>query len=101
MMKKWFEDSKKTSGKETVKIIVGCKSDLEEKREVNVKEAEQYAESVGLKYFETSSKENINVQETFMNLVAEIETRVSQHSSSPQEKEKLTLEKSEKKSKCF
>ena len=39
--------------------LVGNKSDLEESRQVNVKEAQEYADSIGALFHETSALKNI------------------------------------------
>ena len=39
--------------------LVGNKSDLEESRQVNVKDAQEYADSIGALFHETSALKNI------------------------------------------
>ena len=46
-------------------ILLGCKSDLENKRVINYDDAQTIAQSNGMKYIETSSKLNINVTDGF------------------------------------
>jgi GTPase SAR1 family protein len=45
------------------KVLVGNKVDLEEKRVITKSEAQKIAQEHGMDYFETSAKENINIQE--------------------------------------
>jgi len=45
--------------------LVGTKADLESKREVDAEKIESLANQFGLQYFETSSKKNNFVGETF------------------------------------
>ena len=44
--------------------LVGCKSDLEEKK-VSLSEINEFAQGHGMTYFQTSAKENLLVQDTF------------------------------------
>jgi Ras-related protein Rab-8A len=53
-------------------ILVGTKSDSDKKREVTDKEIENYADSLGCRYIETSAKNQINVEEVFFRLAQQI-----------------------------
>ena len=44
-------------------LVVGNKNDSPEKKVVDYSEAQKYAEQVGIDLFETSAKDNINVEE--------------------------------------
>jgi Ras-related protein Rab-8A len=46
------------------KLLVGCKVDLE-KRVVSIDAAQALAKDLGCKYVETSSKDDLNVQQAF------------------------------------
>lgn len=48
--------------------LVGNKIDLTQDRKVMETEADDYAKGLGLKYFEVSAKENINVEEMFTDI---------------------------------
>ena len=47
-------------------MLVGCKSDLLDSRQVNDEQIKELTDSEGLKYFETSAKLGVNVNESFM-----------------------------------
>ena len=53
-------------------VLVGNKCDLKEDRQVSVVEGQDLAISWGCPYFETSAKDNINVEESFYQLVREV-----------------------------
>ncbi|KAK7099720.1 hypothetical protein V1264_022785 [Littorina saxatilis] len=50
-------------------VLVGNKCDLEESRVVNQSRGQDLAQDLGLEFFETSAKENINVKAVFERLV--------------------------------
>lgn len=52
-------------------ILIGNKSDLEEKREVTVTEGRELAKKFGCPFLETSAKTRINVDECFLGCVSE------------------------------
>ena len=53
-------------------VLIGNKCDLKSKREVNCETAEAMAINNGLKYFETSAKENINLDHVFYEISKDI-----------------------------
>lgn len=59
--------------KEIPMILVGNKVDLVNERQIDTKEGEELAEKFGCKYFEISTKENINVAECLIELVRRID----------------------------
>lgn len=50
-------------------VLVGNKVDLTDKREVSKEQAMRLAQSLGVEYFEISTKCNINCKESFENLL--------------------------------
>ena len=70
-LKEWVQSiNLKVSSKEIKKILIGNKLDLE--RDVEKEEAETFAKSQNLEYFETSAKDNNNVKESIEYLVKQI-----------------------------
>ena len=62
-------------------VLVGNKSDVEN-REVKKEEGDGLATDYGIKYFETSALNNLNIEETFQHLSQEI-IRVKDVKDSP------------------
>ena len=65
----WINELEKYSSDNVVLTLVGNKSDSQEERVVSHNEAASFAESLGIPYFETSCKEDIQVEEVFTDLV--------------------------------
>ena len=58
--------------KKCYKILIGNKSDLENKREVSFEEAKKFAEENKMKFFETSAKDGTNVLEFLTEMTKDI-----------------------------
>jgi len=80
-----MEDVKNFAKKEVVVAIVGNKCDLKEDRAVSKEEGEALAGKMGAIFYETSAKENINVEEMFTSIAVQLHKKVMQKSK---EKEK-------------
>ena len=74
----WIEDCKNQSPKTIYMILVGNKSDLEDKRQVSQEEGQELAEKYGLEFYETSAKTGSNVDEVFFKSADEIAHKIDQ-----------------------
>lgn len=62
----WIDEIEKyVDDKDVIKILVGNKKDLEDLRQIQYEEGQKYAKSCGIDFFETSAKDNFNVDELF------------------------------------
>jgi small GTP-binding protein len=68
----WIEEIEKNASKDVCKILVGTKSDMEDKRQVSYEQENEFAEKLGMKFFETSAKASQNVEEVFVALTKEM-----------------------------
>lgn len=83
-------------------MLVGNKSDLESNRQVKTEEGKTLAESLGIKFLETSAKDAVNVEKAFTTLSNEIKSKVQgRPTKGPQDKKSpgTTLRKTEEKKK--
>ncbi|WKX94477.1 hypothetical protein Q1695_011614 [Nippostrongylus brasiliensis] len=64
----WLKELQRALGDTAVLMIIGNKFDLERNRTVNLEEAQEYANSMGAMYEETSAKENIGIENAFERL---------------------------------
>ncbi|GFS88397.1 ras-related protein Rab-3 [Nephila pilipes] len=65
----WVTQIKTYSWDNAQVVLVGNKCDMEDERVVSTERGRQLAEQLGLVFFETSAKENINVKSVFERLV--------------------------------
>ena len=89
---------------ETPVVLIGNKSDLEEKREVPTKMGESKASELlpgGVPFFETSAKDNQNIDLVFHQVVSNLLAKKSQESKrSPSEIRRLSENTQERKGCC-
>lgn len=69
---RWVDEFKMKSDSNSIMIMVGNKNDLIEKRVVSRETAEIKAKQLSMAYFETSAKDNVNVELAFTVLVEKI-----------------------------
>lgn len=72
----WLQEVQKHANENIVKLLVGNKCDLESQRQVTTDEGKDLAQSLGVKFVETSAKSSTNVEKAFQTLALEIKQRV-------------------------
>ena len=68
-VKNWMVEIDKFAKQGVLRVIVGNKKDLEDKRQVSEEVAKSFAEKNGIKFMEVSAKNNINIEELFLDIV--------------------------------
>ena len=107
----WINDCRTYSPKTVFMVLVGNKSDLNERRQVNTEEGEELAEKNRILFFETSAKDGSNVNEIFKKSAEEIIKNIDENyydlnndscgiKRSNYPEKKLTIEQKPKKKKC-
>ncbi len=89
-VKQWltFFDTQYYTDKLAYKLIIGNKCDLISEKVVDRSTAEEFSISVNIPLIETSAKSDINVEQAFVTMAAEIESRMKNHVSNKNRKEK-------------
>ena len=81
--KKWLDELREHASPNVSVILVGNKSDLEDKREVPRNAAEDFATENGIMYIETSAKTGDNIENTFIKLVNMIQEKIKNGTIDP------------------
>ena len=87
---KWYNEIKKATDPSINLILVGNKSDLKDKRQVNTEDAENKAKEMGIAYMETSALNAENVDKAFSWLIEEISKKLKKEDEEALEEENNT-----------
>ena len=71
-MNSWLIEIEKNGNKNVYKLLIGNKSDLEDQREISKEEGKEFAQINGMEFFETSAKEDYQVQDAFIQLTRDV-----------------------------
>lgn len=74
---KWMKQIKDNAAADVVIILVGNKCDLNKSRAVTIDEAKSLAESYNIDFYETSAKDNVNIEEIFTKMASDIKTKIT------------------------
>lgn len=75
-VKQWLHEIDRYASESVNKLLVGNKSDLAGKRQVQFQEGKEFADSRGLEFLETSAKNSTNVEKAFMTMTSQIKSRM-------------------------
>jgi len=75
-VKHWMQEIEKYASDSVNKLLVGNKNDLASKKVVSYDEAKELADSLGIRFLETSAKNAHNVEQAFQVMAGEIKKRV-------------------------
>ena len=60
-----------------LRVLIGNKADMAEKREVSFEEGQELANFFGIPFLETSAKDTTNINETFLTMARSILEKLS------------------------
>mmetsp|Transcript_45274 Transcript_45274/g.52046 ORF Transcript_45274/g.52046 Transcript_45274/m.52046 type:complete len:207 (-) Transcript_45274:200-820(-) len=72
----WMNEIEKYASENVVKLLVGNKADLEDRKAVSTDEGKERADSLGIQFLEASAKNSHNVNETFISMAKELKGKV-------------------------
>ena len=67
----WINDLLKYASQNVVTYLVGNKCDLEENRVISLNDGDDCASQLGIEFFETSAKSNLNIDKLFLQATKE------------------------------
>ncbi|KAH9672146.1 putative GTP-binding protein ara-3 [Citrus sinensis] len=77
-IRNWIRNIEQHASDNVNKILVGNKADMDEsKRAVPTSKGQALADEYGIKFFETSAKTNLNVEEVFFSIARDIKQRLA------------------------
>ncbi|CAL5420093.1 unnamed protein product [Camellia sinensis] len=78
-IRNWIRNIEQHASDNVNKILVGNKADMDEsKRAVPTSKGQALADEYGIKFFETSAKTNMNVEEVFFSIARDIKQRLTE-----------------------
>ncbi|CAN0854018.1 Ras-related protein RABE1c [Linum grandiflorum] len=77
-IRNWIRNIEQHASDNVNKVLVGNKADMDEsKRAVPTAKGQALADEYGIKFFETSAKTNLNVEEVFFSIARDIKQRLA------------------------
>lgn len=76
-VRQWLHEIDRYASEAVNKLLVGNKSDLIAKKQVETQTAKDLAVSLSIPFLETSAKSATNVEQAFMTMASEIKTRMA------------------------
>ncbi|KAJ2656851.1 ras GTPase [Coemansia sp. RSA 1199] len=86
-VKQWLQEIDRYASEGVNKLLVGNKSDLEDKRSVDFTEAQEFASGLNITFLETSAKDATNVESAFLTMARQIKDRVGASNVQQQQKQ--------------
>ncbi|KAF9597517.1 hypothetical protein IFM89_019431 [Coptis chinensis] len=81
-IRNWIRNIEQHASDNVNKILVGNKADMDEsKRAVPTSRGQALADEYGIKFFETSAKTNLNVEQVFFSIARDIKQRLAESDS--------------------
>ena len=75
-VKQWLHEIDRYANENVNKLLVGNKSDLQNKRAVTYEQGKELADSLNIEFLETSAKNSTNVEKAFMAMSSHIKQRL-------------------------
>ncbi|KAJ6821489.1 uncharacterized protein M6B38_391310 [Iris pallida] len=91
-IRNWIANIEQNASDNVNKILVGNKADMDEsKRAVPTSQGQSLADEYDIKFFETSAKTNMNVEEVFFTIARDIKQRLAESESKAEQPQTITI----------
>jgi len=90
-VKQWLSEIDRYATEGVCKLLIGNKSDIEDKKVVDTEEAEKFAASLGIAHLETSAKNATNVEQAFNTMARHIKQKMQDNAVRPSDKPALQM----------
>ncbi|KAI8909676.1 P-loop containing nucleoside triphosphate hydrolase protein [Gorgonomyces haynaldii] len=90
-IKQWLQEIDRYATEGVNKLLVGNKSDLEDKKVVDTQTATEFANQIGIPFLETSAKKATNVEQAFLTMAKQIKDKMGTTASSQPNKDKANI----------
>lgn len=90
-VQQWFKEIDRYGSLKVVKLLIGNKSELEDKRTVSTEVASAFADAHDIEFMEISAKEDVNINKTFLTLSQKIIERREISNFEAEERKKYSL----------
>ncbi len=74
-IRNWIRNIEEHASSDVERMLIGNKCDMNEKRQVSKERAEKLAIEYGMKFMETSAKQNENIENAFFTLARDIKEK--------------------------
>jgi Ras-related protein Rab-8A len=82
-IRNWIRNIEQHATENVNRILIGNKCDMVDKKAVDTPRGQSLADEYGIKFLETSAKNNINVEEAFITLARDIKKRLIDNGPDP------------------
>ncbi len=90
-VRQWLKEIDRYGSRKVVKLIIGNKSELEDKRTVFTEAASNFTAAYDIDFMEISAKEDVNINKTFLTLSQKIIERMEISNLEAEERKKYSL----------
>lgn len=90
-IRSWIRNIEEHASDSVCKILVGNKADMEDKRAVPMSRGQALAKEFNIKFYETSAKADMNVEDAFLSIAREAKKKLDDSTNPPKDEKSGVL----------